>query len=1215
MRKIIGLLIILAALAGFCKDYRLQWDNQLERIAVKGGEVTIANAEAVKTTLTSEVIELNQSEAAPVDFGCRIKVGEAIEKPAASVVINRIVYMDGSKGAFKSCSRAGHFRSTDWMDAYTTWMPEKPVKSLVVVVAFHNAGTLYLKDFKLSSVSPDDADYHEKLGKALPRIKSAPAAAIQAQTPAETSKHRMTFQKIYPDAEFVLAVGYPDQSAEEFSKEEFKSYEIPPIIGRGVNKVSFPVEIESDGEYTFLAFFCNAKNVWNRIRILVDGKEVGKRAIDADGPGTKFGATPYRTAVPMQLTAGKHVIDIEYIKPGFRIGVAPDAFALIKGTHKARYQAGEFVYDRKDAANWVAKVSSTSSGSVAGYSSITGDDFEVVIPAVKGAEFIELELAESMIPDTDLVTKAGVRVFDVYLNGKKVLSDYDIWERSKGQFMTREKIRLEKGNPVLRLVSKTEAPAKISTVTLLDAKGKILAQYLFAPEKKSAPCQFDSPFNMVANPGFELNSDNEVSFWRLIAGKAGLDAEAHGGENSLKLDASGGNLLNDVLSMVSWDKPYELSFYAKGQGKVRPRLIWMRHAMYTNKMVQENSSAVSNYIIEQAGVTYGEWQEIDGCKWQKVTLSAMPPRVAERVGFALEWEGEVKVDDFMFDGYGALPIEIMIAQGGYERAGHKKAVIYTRDDFSGGKFIIRSVDNDIKYLGELVKHETYGFKDENGQVIQKMVNRTVWAADFSKLQANGRYNLEVLFPDGQMQRTPIFEIKDGVFEYLGKFVGTNYYPTIRCGTEVPGWHPPCHRDDGDVLRHGKRTHVEAWGGWHDAGDMHVFYFGVADSCVGFAQLIHSVGQDPALVNELCWGLDNLVRVQKADGSFYNRNINNPRVVIERPDKNTDGDPATPDNRTLDRVMPAAPSLMAAYALLQGSEFKKENADKYRNAAIKAVEFFRNKLTIREYPEMVMIGLSGVVPGVEPETYLEKVIECVDNGLYLELWSSGKLGEHEFHQPHALAMLEYLRIRPEGKQAAKVKKAMRKVLDEILIPICGGSPFEQAQEYSVKPNRLFFNTNHGYDISYRYYIGMILGLAAARLNDVQCLRLAESQVYWGTGLNPTGISAIAGIGYRQQNSFNMGANEFPGHENGQYPGGVHHAVNTFRAPVNPRMLGVAFNVDLPQLRGYPYGFQYALPLNDSPSFGPGAEPYIAHAAPFLAACGAIAEAHKVLAGTK
>ncbi len=84
-------------------------------------------------------------------------------------------------------------------------------------------------------------------------------------------------------------------------------------------------------------------------------------------------------------------------------------------------------------------------------------------------------------------------------------------------------------------------------------------------------------------------------------------------------------------------------------------------------------------------------------------------------------------------------------------------------------------------------------------------------ADFTDLERLGMYQITV----GEEHSVPFFIREDAWRRTLPTVVG--YYRWQRCGVAVPGVHPVCHLDD--ARRRDNGEHVDEVGGWHDAGDL------------------------------------------------------------------------------------------------------------------------------------------------------------------------------------------------------------------------------------------------------------------------------------------------------------------------------------------------------------------------------------------------------------
>ncbi len=164
----------------------------------------------------------------------------------------------------------------------------------------------------------------------------------------------------------------------------------------------------------------------------------------------------------------------------------------------------------------------------------------------------------------------------------------------------------------------------------------------------------------------------------------------------------------------------------------------------------------------------------------------------------------------------------------------------------------------------------------------------VATVDFSAVRRPGRYWLQA---DGVQSHG--FVIDDLAFD-LAFVAMLRTYWLQRCGTAVrdPATgvaHAACHQDDGIIL-HGDRfnpagTRIDARGGWHDAGDFGKY---VATATTTIGRLLSLYEMQPALfgdgqlsipesgngavdlLDEMAWGLDWLLRMQRADGAVYRK---------------------------------------------------------------------------------------------------------------------------------------------------------------------------------------------------------------------------------------------------------------------------------------------------------------------------------------------------------
>ena len=168
----------------------------------------------------------------------------------------------------------------------------------------------------------------------------------------------------------------------------------------------------------------------------------------------------------------------------------------------------------------------------------------------------------------------------------------------------------------------------------------------------------------------------------------------------------------------------------------------------------------------------------------------------------------------------------------------------------------------------------------SGDVIQ--------AIDFSDVQQEGEYHWQT----GSVKSAP-FKITAQVYQSALATLLRSYY-LQRCGVElhdpVTGiYHPPCHVKDASMAHqdsaHAAGQSLPTQGGWHDAGDYGKY---VATTAVTIGRILSLYEQHPQLfwdkqlsipesgngipdvLDEMQFGLDWLLRMQRQDGAVYRK---------------------------------------------------------------------------------------------------------------------------------------------------------------------------------------------------------------------------------------------------------------------------------------------------------------------------------------------------------
>ena len=955
-----------------------------------------------------------------------------------------------------------------------------------------------------------------------------------------------SFKSIYPDAKVIWQIGSLDRSGEEFSdvikahdRKKTWDFEVgkdkwpltfPATIGgeRPYNRpeaVNIKFKISQAGTYTLVMAFTDAKNLFNHIEIYLDDKKIGEYTIAGNNPRSDNDSEA-RFAQTMQLKTGEHKITLRYKTPRSKYyWVVFDAVALLKGTLRPVYRASEFNRKQKIRQDkWCEPmIRRPDVKDAMGFGSLEGTDFDIIFELSNGKYELELGFSESVDKDGEsLFSKPGMRLFDVYINGKKVLSDFDILQKAPERRMITERfpVTVDNKQVILRLTGK-KGLARISRVRIFKGK-KCIKTYEFIRGQdvktiKWNPADhcFEAPTNLVPNPGFELvDYKGKLHSWVSTADPSAtkqIVGKAHKGKASLWLNGSKpGSVRADTLGVVCHDKPYTFTCWilTSGRCRVRPKLLWYRwEVQYRKDQIKRFREAKKRKQIEESGTTLGKWSSSPG-KWRKVTIEAIPPHGVNTVSFGFDWEGGngyACVDDMFFDGLGALPLELILSQGGYDTQGIKHAVIFSpkNSKCKSGIFILRKASNDIvtrqklKFLGSC----PWEYPDEKLIIADSRWNRNIWIADFSKVHEPGRYSLEVILDNGETQRSPVFTIQNGLYGNLSRYVSTTYFPIIRCGTDVPGWHPPCHTDDADFIdRKGKRIkHKAVFGGWHDAGDMNIFETNTSKCAMALAYCGGLLG-NKKILEEACWGLDHLARCQAKNGAMPHIIMGYPEATpFMRPDKATDGNPNTPDNRVFkgdldgESYMSAIIGFYNAAKLLD--ETDSDKAKKYRSIAETGINYLERHNFFKGYallPWQVLAALAGGKSKASIDDMIKHLLETVKDRSCLGRWPI--TGRTDFMYLYAL--LEFAKLNPKHNLTPEIRKEVRSFIDEILVPATAGTPFGQIQE--LRPNRRRFVESLKYDISYKYSAATILAYAAEVLREQSYIKLAEAQIQWDWG---------------------------------------------------------------------------------------------------------------------
>jgi hypothetical protein len=424
------------------------------------------------------------------------------------------------------------------------------------------------------------------------------------------------------------------------------------------------------------------------------------------------------------------------------------------------------------------------------------------------------------------------------------------------------------------------------------------------------------------------------------------------------------------------------------------------------------------------------------------------------------------------------------------------------------------------------------------------------AADIGDVP-EGRYHVHVA-NGGDGEWSPTFFVAPNVWRKL-LHPAMNYYQAQRCGVAVPGVHPVCHMDDAIVEATGK--HVDAVGGWHDAGD-HVKQAVTLLNAVAIGTMLRDLprygSDDPdrnATLAVLRHGNRGILAQQDpADGKVWDQ-------IFQT--RWTDNKIGTADDRRLETKKTIFGSGMFATAQgLVAQAFAQSKLPADRAYVRRCLVAGEKALAAYSDADVRTTGLSWqVMSAIElrraggrkdlaPQAQSMGRLLCARQtaaGYFLDangdLPILGEPGECEMTGTAmpCLALLALLQQFPNHADAGLWRDTVVKHLDQIVFPLSARNAYGIVPlSIYVQPvtKETYRRTENG--LQYRYFFpsrlkkwwqgsnchlaaqATLLGRAAEQLpgaDRARCVNLAYRQIEWTLGRNPFGASLMTGVGAR------------------------------------------------------------------------------------------------------
>ena len=665
---------------------------------------------------------------------------------------------------------------------------------------------------------------------------------------------------------------------------------------------------------------------------------------------------------------------------------------------------------------------------------------------------------------------------------------------------------------------------------------------------------FDStPTNLVSNGNFEIVNAGEPKNWipffemhpLNMSLKAQLDmaldsSVRHSGEYSIRLSGSRDSIAgieSTVTSIIDYTREFTFSGWIKAQnatGNTFLEVKFMRS--WAPCGIGSEAGNHLNRVYNRAD-TVGVYRTpitAGTHDWKKFDVTMKPPAGANLVTFrvyCIDNRGTIWIDDLEFDGFGDAPLEILASQLGYPADGSKKVFIRSRKHLNGT----------FEILDEAGRTVFSGPLSDRGTDIWQCSN---YEADFTLYTAPGVYTFRLLSSSGPFESRP-FAIRNDFYESIVES-SRDFMFHMRCGFDIPGLHPACHLDDGqlrsktNLLAGGKVTgHHDVSGGWHDAGDFDKYPGAAAKPVVFFSRLGRRLNSQ-ALLTEAEWGAKWMNKLVSPGGMIYfklERLAENGQVIIDLcpPESETDNIPGTADDRVV--VGPGhdifVPWSLAEYALVCTDP---EEREKYLKTSMLIYEDFLKSIPrgarfnhqcgpVLVQCMMTYYRLTGDRKYLEElKPYLNAILDEVDSRIRENRWDD--ISEmHYYLWSWAIVPLEYAASFPEEPLAERVRTVLKPFIEEVFKNLDGAPlktveltnwPFPQMSATHLSLQNLAIST--------------LMARSAIVFDRKDYLIQAQNNFHFITGINDLGASQISGFGHKTVATW-IALNAIPGHADG------------------------------------------------------------------------------------
>ncbi len=415
-----------------------------------------------------------------------------------------------------------------------------------------------------------------------------------------------------------------------------------------------------------------------------------------------------------------------------------------------------------------------------------------------------------------------------------------------------------------------------------------------------------------------------------------------------------------------------------------------------------------------------------------------------------------------------------------------------------------------------------------------------WTGEFSAFCAEGVYHAKVLAGAAECSSFP-FRIGAHALFAEAFAPAVQFFRLQRCGCAVPGLHPPCHLDDAKIPAAMGGGHLDATGGWHDAGDFNKYTSLASRSAYALMVLARESSRKgwpeasrQNLLDEGLWGSEWLRKMwQPGKGIVYEDVWSGYGYFRGTPDKETDNRIGTADDRPFRGQAPSAmvAAALAAAARATGrSDFREAAEDLWRGAV----------KTGSNYPEDAWVATCNGVPDLGEDTkgrmvrrtaqllladlelealtaelcYRDDARSCVEFFLHEQkptgLWPSDFLSRIVFEGEPAAALALYVEAHPQDNLAPRVRESLSRWLEKQLSRTANPFGLLQWSERDIlNPyvGKTWYCGQNGQYLSNAWAMALLAKLLAEPRGRLA----AAHQLDWVMGRNPYNLCLLQGTG--------------------------------------------------------------------------------------------------------